>query len=371
MKKLFIICFSILTLALSVTPAFANEYSWEEDFVAEIGRITLPEATPVIDGIINTGEGWSEAQYFDKTNTEGAWGGQTVDVSGNLYRAYDSEYFYIAADIKIPEYSLCEGEDWIEGDDVGDLPGWDGDVFILSTDPLQSLLHEGFGTDPAAWYCIGLFEGGEVRTYRTHVNKAEITDIVPAKGKTTEGGWLFEAAIPWDTICKDVDETSFGFVQITPEDIIKEGNVISASVIYYDRRYDPEAEQRITHSRYVTVATVFPDGTPGVVGTPWTIQAHGIFFVVDPKDQGPTDTNNDQKEPASPENNQNNGNQNTNNNSSKPQQSPTKPNSSASTNSASPQTVDLGIAVALGVLCVSSAGVIFIKKKKLFFQKEK
>ncbi|MBR5515046.1 MAG: hypothetical protein IKU52_02445 [Clostridia bacterium] len=365
MKKFLIILFTALMFLSTFVHSFAFEVDWEEDFVAEIGNISLPEATPSIDGQITEGEGWSEAKYFDKTNTEGAWGGQVVDVYGNLYRAFDSENLYIAANINIPEYSLCEGEDWIEGTDTGDLPGWDGDVFILSLDPMQALLNQGFGTDPAAWYCIGLFDGGEVRTYRTHINDKEITDIVSAKGNVTENGWMFEAAIPWKTICDDIEELSFGYVEITPEDILKEGNIISASMIYYDRRYDPEADKRITHSRYVTVATVFPDGTLGVVGTPWTIQAHGIFLNVEPSkkeeqsnDAAVKEENTSSKETASPQTN--------NQKPTTQQQSSKKPTSSSASNTPSPQTFDTGIVTMLGILGVSAAGMVYFKKRKWF-----
>lgn len=365
MKKLLLIFLAVLTVILTAMPVFAgNEYGWEEDFEGEIGQISLPEGAPTIDGVIDPAEGWSEAEWFDKTNTEGAWGGQVVDVSGNLYRAYDDEYLYIAADISIPEYSLCEGEDWIEGNDEGDLPGWDGDVFILSLDPMQALLTEGFGTDPAAWYCIGLFEGGVVRTYRTHCNDQEITDIVNAKGNVTEGGWMFEASIPWETICKDIDDVSFGYVSITPEDILKDGNMVSASMIYYDRRFDPEAEQRITHSRYVTVATVFPDGTPGVMGTPWTIQAHGIFFMVDSAES--TEADDTASDTSTSENVSGPADSIEPSVSavgtSKPGTS--KPNSSPSSGSSAAQTLDIGIAVALGAMAASGIGAACFKKKK-------
>lgn len=382
MKKLFIVIFAALMLALSGAQVLAFEVDWEEDFVGEIGKISLPEASPTVDGVISEDEGWSEPKYFDKTNTEGAWGGQDVDVFGDLYRAYDADYLYIAANINIPEYSLCEGEDWIEGGDRGDLPGWDGDVFILSLDPMQALLNEGFGTDPAAWYCIGLFDGGVVRTYRTHLNDKEITDLVLAKGNVTEGGWMFEAAIPWKTICDDVAELSQGFAEFEPEDILKKGNIISASMIYYDRRYDPEAEQRITHSRYVTVATEFPDGTPGVMGTPWTIQAHGIFLEVDPlekadapendpiqKDPVQNDTlnegNNESREPAvNKENAAANGQENAQGSAAPSKQESKKPVNSATTNSSAAQTFDAGISVMLSVLCASGAGVAYFRKRK-------
>lgn len=352
MKKILILFMCALTFFCSAIPCMAAGAI--EDFENEIGEIACPRGTPVIDGTINVNEGWSSVQPIDKTNTDGAWGGEDVTISGELYRAYDDTNFYIAAKIDITEFSLCEGEDWIEGNDTGDLPGWDGDVFILSMDPLKSLLAEGFANDPAAWYCFGLFEGNVVRTYRTHINTGEISDIVKAAGAPTSTGWLFEAAIPWETICKDLDDVSFGYVTLTPEDIIKDGNIISAAMIYYDRRFDPEAGQRITYSRYVTIANVLPDGTPGVLATPWKIGAHGIFLRIE-----------DSTEEVSTE-------QETQAQTSAPTQSSTtakpsvtnKQNVSSSTGTASAQTFDIAVAAALGALTVSGIGIAASKKKK-------
>lgn len=399
MKRLFaaLLCM-IMMGAMFVFPIMADEITWEEDFEHEIGNVPCPNATPTVDGNIASGEGWSSAVYYDKTNVDGGWGGEPVDVSGNLYSAYDDTYFYIAAEIAIPELGICEGEDWIEdGTTVGDLPGWDGDVFVLSMDPLQELLWAGFANDPAPWYCFGIFEGGEVRTYRTHVNDMEISDIVSAAGAITADGWRFEAAIPWETICEDIATISYGDVELTPEDILVKDNKVSAAMIYYDRRHDPEAEERITYSRYVSIATTLPDGTPGIMATPWKLQAHGIYFIIgEPKsEQGPvtddpaTDTTakpNDQPgndtTASTGENNTQNGNNDsaqnnatgtdkaTDNSGSKTTTNKNaavttkKQNSSSVTGSDAAQTLDIGIAVALGALAASAIGIGVTKKRR-------
>ena len=288
MKRIFAALICALMVVAMFVPVAAEEYV--EEFLGEIGELNCPNATPAIDGSIDASEGWSDAQYMDKTNVDGGWGGEQVVLTGNFYRAYDAEYLYIAADISIPEFAMCEGvDDWIECNlETGNKPGWDGDVFVFTLDPLKSMIDYGLANEPAAWYCFGLFEGDVVRTYRTHVNDGEVTDIIPAAGARTETGWKFEAAIPWETICKDLDDLSYGDIILTPEDIVKEGNVINSAMIYYDRVMDPEAGERITGSRYVTICTTCPDGLPGISVTPWLSKAYGIYLKLDAPVSGDT-----------------------------------------------------------------------------------
>ena len=111
MKRIFAALICVLMFAAMLVPVMAEE----DNFLGEIGEIPCPYGTPAIDGTIDASEGWSGAQYIDKTNTDGAWGGEDVLITGNIYRAYDDTCLYIAADINIPELSLSEGEDWIEG----------------------------------------------------------------------------------------------------------------------------------------------------------------------------------------------------------------------------------------------------------------
>ncbi|MBE6574483.1 MAG: hypothetical protein E7652_08865 [Ruminococcaceae bacterium] len=375
MKKLIVILMCTITLLSVFLPVSAYEPTWEEDFKEGIGSIALPYGTPVIDGTINSDEGWSGMQVIDKANTDGGWGGEDVTISGELYRAYDENNLYIASIINIEEYSLCEDFDWIDGDSLGNIPGWDGDVFVLSIDPLKALLNEGFGNDPAIWYGIGLFEGGKVRVYRSHINDGEISDVCSGAGAVTDTGWLFEVSIPWETICKDLNDMSFGMTQVTTEDILKEGNEISAAMIYYDRRYDPEAESRITYSRYITIATVLPDGTPGILATPWKLQAHGIFMTIEENDEievdAPVDSSKGTEVLPDDTDNFITGDLTSETNpmvsstaSGKNDKATTKSQgTSSSTGSGAPQTLDMTLAIAVGTLIISAIAVVFFKKK--------
>ncbi len=388
MKKFIVALLCAIMLFSMFLPVMADDDG--EDFEAEIGQISLPKGTPTIDGTVNADEGWSEAQPLNKENVDGGWGGEDVIIEGSLWRAYDEEYLYVAADIIIPELSISEGEDWIEGfHTTGNKPGWDGDVFIFTVDPLQSMLDAGFTSDCGVWYCFGIFEGNIVRAYRTHASEKEVSDILPSAGAVTDNGWRFEAAIPWETICEDIAEISYGDVELTPEDILQDGNRINAAMIYYDRRIDPEAGERVTYSRYVSICTTCPDGTPGVMATPWLIKSYGIYLMLEagkepaPEETttaatGGTDTtatttaaSNDTTTAASETElvTDNKGNAVTDGSGNKVTQKVTKSTTKkaatgTTTGGNAAQTFDIGIAMAVGALAISGIGFAVTKKRR-------
>lgn len=365
MKRIFLLILCSVMLCGMLLPVLAGE----EDFKGEIGDIGCPWGAPAIDGNITDTEGWSAVQPLNKENTDGGWGAIPVEVEGSLRTAYDTEYLYIAAEIILPEISLSEGEDWIDGGETGNMPGWDGDVFVFTLDPLNKLLDAGFISDTSVWYCFGIFEGNVIRTYRTHANDGEISDIVSAKGKLTDGSWCLEAAIPWETICKDVSDISYGDVEITPEEIT-EGREVTCAMIYYDRRYDPEATERITYHRYVTIATTCADGTEGIMATPWMLKAYGIHLQLGelPKEGGVTtvDTTADATEAVTDEK----GNAVTDEKGNKVTQKVTaktttkKATTGTATGGNAAQTLDVGIAVAFGALAASGIGLAVSKKRR-------
>ncbi len=379
MKRLFSALMCALMLCGMLLPVMADE---TEDFVAGIGDIQCPYGTPAIDGSIGTSEGWSAVQPINKENTDGGWGALPVEVEGSLWRAYDDKNLYIAAEIILPEISLSEGEDWIDGDDVGNMPGWDGDVFVFTLDPLDKLRDAGFLSETSVWYCFGIFEGNVIRTYRTHVNDAEISDLVSASGTLTDNGWRFEVAIPWETICKDVEDISYGDVTLTPEEIVG-GSRVTSAMIYYDRRYDDEACERITYHRYVTIATTCIDGTAGIMATPWKINAYGMHFILGdkPVDEDTTaadtttakagkDTTTAAEETSFVEVTDEKGNAVTDDKGNKVTQKVTvksttkKATTGTTTGGNAAQTLDIGVAMAMGALMVSGIGLAVTKKKR-------
>ena len=380
MKKLLKTGFCILLtfiLSVSVLTVYAED-EYIDPFVDGIGEIELPKGTPEIDGTINPGEGWSSPVHADKTNTDGAWNGEEVRVEFDLYRAWDENGLYFAADIAIPEFIYSTGFD-----DINDkTPGWNGDVFIISLDPLRELLDYGMGNEATPWYCIGLFEGNVARMYRTQTNAAEITENVKLAGSRTDAGWKFETFIPWDIIISDIDSASFGDVKLTSEQILKNGNLITASMIYQDRCFDPEAGCNITYSRYVTISKVLPDGGDGTISSAWCLKAHGIFFkisgasqdveiVTDDGGNAVTDIQGNKvtgsASTPSTTNSDNSGKTGTsaNKESAKSGASTTKSQgTSAKSGGTSAQTFDMGIAVSVGALAISVIGIVATKKKK-------
>ncbi len=379
MKRIFAAIICVVMFAVLLVPVMAEE----DNFLGEIGEIPCPYGTPSIDGTIDASEGWSGAQYFDKTNTDGAWGGEEVVITGNIYRAYDDKNLYIAADINIPELSLSEGEDWIEGEgETGNRPGWDGDVFVYTLDPLSEFVNLGFASDPGVWYCFGIFEGNVIRVYRTHVNDGEVSDVIKSAGAVTDGGWRLEAAIPWETICKDVEDLSYGDIVLTPADIVKAGSKISSEMIYYDRVYDPEATERITGSRYATICTTCADGTPGPSATPWMLKCYGMHFMLEAKpaaeetttaaDTTTAATGNDTTTAAEVTEvvTDNKGNAVTDDKGNKVTQKVTvksttkKATTGTSTGGNAAQTFDIGVAIAAGMLAVSGIGFVATKKRR-------
>ncbi len=364
-----VVCLLIAVVMLLPLTCFAEEGN---PFVDEVGRISLPKATPVIDGTIAEGEGWSAPQHTDETNSDGCWGGEEMRVETDIYRAFDEENLYIAAVIYDPEVILSTAKDDIEGSTIGNKPGWNGDVFIYSVDPLGAMLDIGMNVEPAPWYCFGIFEGNVVNTYRTHVNDSDITDLVSAAGATFDGGWKFEAAIPWELICDDVYAISLGDVDLKPEDILKNGNDVSCSMIYYDRFFDPEAEINETYSRYITIANILPDGSYGINCSGWYLQAHGMHFIIEglPQEQvqqpGTDDKVSDSvtaQGGAQGQEGANTGAVTTGKGGASG--STTKVQSTTnSSGESSAQTGDIGVAIALGALLASGTGLCATCKRR-------
>ncbi|MBE6573729.1 MAG: hypothetical protein E7652_04975 [Ruminococcaceae bacterium] len=390
--KLMKILLCVLMLGTLLLPMTVSaDTTLDDNFVDEIGQIDCPYGTPTIDGVIDAAEGWSAAQFIDKTNTDGCWGGEDVVITGNIYRAWDNDNLYIAADISVPEYTICTGIDDIDvGGEVGNRPGWNGDVFVYSVDPLQALLNAGFNNDAAPWYCFGLFEGGTVKTFRTHLNDADITDTVSGKGAQTATGWRFEVALPWTLLCEDTEEYSFGEAPLTPEITAKAGNKISGSMIYYDRVFDDEQGSMITGSRYVTIAKTLPDGTPGVMCSGWILQAHGMHFMLSgsaPDDGGAGGSGGTNGEATTAPTSDpsvtdvpkdtvvvtdDSGNKVTDVSgkdvtavvTKKPAGSTAAQATGSATGQGSSQTIDIAIAVAVGTLVVSGIGLVATRKRR-------
>lgn len=293
MKRTAVIISCVFLCVLLCLPSSAKlgvevPEGYVDPFVDGIGDISLPKGSPTIDGDICEGEGWSAAALIDKTNTDGAWGGEEVRCSMAFYRCWDEDGLYFAADIAaqfLPENYLdagCKdiilstGRDDIDSDKESTVAGWNGDVFMLALDANDALLDAGLAKEAPAWYCIGIFEGNVLRMYREQINEGEITDQVAIYGSLTESGWKFEAFIPWEIIIKDLNDK--GEISLKKEDVVKDGSRFTTGVIYQDRMYDGEGCENATYSRYITIGKVLRDGSDGTLSPGWCLYCYGMFM---------------------------------------------------------------------------------------------
>ena len=279
-------------------------------YIVENPPITMPKSSPVVDGVIEDGDGWSAKGDFNYDTTGHYWSHQQLSTTADLYFAYDEDGIYFAGDIVERDYieaidqngNMAEyigngfiystGEDDINFDEEDGYSeyGWNGDIFTLMIDPLDMLSDAGYSanTDCTPWYNIGLFleeDGTETaRVYRSQINLGEVTGVdgIQAAGHKKTGetdGWVVEAFIPWDVIIQDISDISFGEINIEKEDLIAEGANFTAAILYLDRFYDQEAEMYETWGRYITVCAMCDDGTPGYLSAGDCVKAMGLTLV--------------------------------------------------------------------------------------------
>ena len=306
MKKFGAIIIAVLMIAMS----FAVNVSAHSSGIVENPPISVPNATPTVDGVVNGDEGWSVAALMNAETLGYYWRQNPLTSDGNVLFAWDADGLYFAAKIVegleahneitgedvtgINDFIYSTGEDWIDVSDTDPTEhyGYDGDIFGLMLDPQGltkadydtmpgGLLGNGFANDYTPWYLVGLFEGDVAKMYRQKINKGDITDQVDIAGRRTENGWEFEAKLPWDMIIDDIEAISFGDVALTVEDITQNTGVIRAAGMYQDRFEDPEAGEVDTWGRYVTAPTTQFDGTPGNMGSGDVVQALGITLVLE------------------------------------------------------------------------------------------
>lgn len=403
-----------LTALLAVILAFASLLSVsifaDPNEITENPPIQMPYASPVIDAVIDENEGWSAPALFDNSTVGYFWAHQTLTTSADLYFAYDDNGIYVGADIIERDFVSAIDQNGNPADYVGNyfIPstgeddinpsgdrndyGWNGDVFIFAIDPLGQFNEAGFmaNSDYTAWYCIGLFEDGSSRMYRSKVNYGEITNQVKLGAKTTEEGWTLEAFIPWEIIVKDAEDMGFGDVTVTEEDMIKNAATSRATVMYMDRFFDTEGEIVDTWGRYITVPQYTSAGIAGPMSSGDCVCAYGLTLVnageqsadqQDTTDSGSTDNNTSVPDDTTSEvnnsvsttdtaKNEDSNNSETGTVSKTPTttKTPATNKNTATTNKNNPassaQTFDAGIAVAIGVLAISVVGIIYLKKRK-------
>ncbi len=375
MKKLAIVISLVLLLNVFTLSVFANP-----NMKGDIGTIKIPDmASPMVDGDITAEEGWSEGVYAHRDLMATFGNTNEINQSFWLYYAYDQSGLYYAADIKDNSFTYSTGPDDIDNvkNDFNikneNVYGYNGDIFTFVIDPLGVFLDTGFtaNDDYTAWYSVGIFEDSGCHIYRGHSNPAELTADVKVSGKATAEGWLFEAFIPWDYICEDTESMSYGEIKVTEEQLYAGGAAHRVMAIYMDRFYDDEAEQVATFQRFSTCAYKLYDGLSGYLSSGMPIKCYGITLEL-----GEAPANQETSTPTSDTNANVDGETThstvTNSTAEKGSVSSTasakattkKQNATATTGGASAQTLDIGIAVAIGAVAVSAVGLVCMKKRK-------
>ena len=157
--------------------------------------ISVPKATPTIDGEIDALE-WNRDNYIemDSSNCQ-AWAGEIID-KVTFYYYWDDSGLYCAAKVIDEDVNLC-----YDGDSPYTL-----DCFQIALNP-GNLID---GVDQGILFSIGVTDNGNVEEQRHNYEDGLITENCVGKGKTNDDGWQLELLIPWDQI--NVLDTKF-----TPE----------------------------------------------------------------------------------------------------------------------------------------------------------
>ena len=216
--------------------------------------ITMPRATPVIDGTIETTGAWSYVARMDEETTSDFWAGRGVVASADIYFAYDTSGIYFAADIADSRFIYTTGYDTINNEGTSYPYGFNGDVFTFMLDPLGRFEKTTYQTVPH--YNVGLYSNGNTGIYRSYISESNITSLTKSKALKTSYGWKFEAYIPWSVIYQDVKQ-AYPSISLTQSRLYASGVTSYASCMYLDR-YNTGAKTD-TYGRMITVRDITYD----------------------------------------------------------------------------------------------------------------
>jgi len=283
MKKIALVLTVLMILSVFPLTLYAGP-----DYIIENDTISMPKATPTVDAVISTEDGWSEKAFFNIDTVANFWGIEPLTTTADLYFAYSDAGLYFAGDIT--DETNENGNNFVYStgtDDIDDgMYGWNGDIFTLMLDPLEGLFNAGYfgNSDFTPWYHIGLFKNADgsetARMYRNKINEGELTakDGVVLAGKSTEKGWIVEAFIPWSVIVSDIYDISVGGVSLTEEELAADAANFRGAILYHDR-YRKANGTVDTWGRFVTVCETCVDGTPGYWSAGVCIKAMGLKMV--------------------------------------------------------------------------------------------
>ena len=216
---------------------------------APVGNVSVPYATPKVDGIINVDEYSAEGKVIidQKNATAGGWLGEVPAANSiELYCAWDDTNFYVAANVTDPEFNYTTNAE-----------GYNGDAFQVSLN-VDNVFKTEDSSSRAIFYSWGLQENGTIDVMRQEsANNGLITGA--GKGQKTDKGWCFEVALNLEMLAEDVS------AKANIDAIVEHGMPIGGLLCYLDR----DATGGLANA-YATAAT-------DTVG--WDPAAHGLTFV--------------------------------------------------------------------------------------------
>ena len=240
MKKMRVL--SVLMVVLFMLSSLSVAAYNLDDYLpcdGEVGSAIVKNATPTVDGVVSTAEGYSAPVTLNYKNMHGLWSASSrCIINADVHFAWDDNGLYIGANISDPTLLLSTGDDDVV-DSTNDEYGYNGDVFVFAIDPMNACYNAGMVSkgDKTAWYCMSIGEGDEFMCSVTNIGSAgDITKKVNgAAKKTSDTSWSFECMLPWSVLLDDIKETSWGDVDLDEDEVAKYGVYSRATVIYMDR----------------------------------------------------------------------------------------------------------------------------------------
>ncbi len=255
--KRFIKLTALLLCMLMLLPTFTFAYP---DGIVENDPVSMPKASPAIDGMIEDTGAWSDAAYLNDPTLGHFWATRPLTFEAEVYFAYDDSALYFAADIHDfdTESGFVPTTDY---DAESPEYGFNGDTMTLMLDALGVFERSSYQTTP--WYNISMYSSGKVGVYRTNGNDGDITSSCVTSGVTTEDGWRFEVRIPWSIIVSDISKASSNNLSVLQTKLATVGSVSRAACMYLDR-YTLATGSISTWGRFISVCDEAYDGTIGV-----------------------------------------------------------------------------------------------------------
>lgn len=236
-------------LTLSLAALMVAGMSLSAAAFAPVGNVSVPYATPKVDGVINADEYPAEGKVvIDQNNaTAGGWLGEVPAANSiELFCAWDDNNFYLAGNITDPEFNYTTNAE-----------GYNGDAFQVSLN-VDNVFKTADASSRAIFYSWGLQENGAVDVMRQEsANNGLITGA--GKGQKTDKGWCFEVALSLEMLAEDVINKA------GTDAIVEPGMPIGGLFCYLDH----DAAGGLVNA-YATSATE-------TVG--WDPAAHGLTFV--------------------------------------------------------------------------------------------